>query len=133
MSSVVTIRRLLVANSALTAIVPSAKIFAGVVPLNAVLPAIGVTSVSAVPRNTASMKEPDRMATSRVQVTVFTKSYPQKKQLLNLVRQAVPNTNGMVGSVMVLSVLPDIVGPDLDDTDAQIYSQSRDYKVSYIE
>jgi len=133
MSSVSVIRRLLVADAALTAVVPSARIFAGDVPLGTGLPAIAIFDTSDVPRNTISMKEVKRKAFGRVQVTVYTATYPQKKAILKLVRQAARNQYGVVGSTMVLSVLPDIVGPDLDDDEAKIYTQSRDFKVTYIE
>ena len=133
MSSVAVIRRLLAADASLTALVPADRIFAGEVALNAPLPAIGISEVSASPRNTLSMGEPDRAAFSRAQVTVYTKTYPEKKQILDLVRQAVPNTRGFVGSTMVLSITPQGSGPDLDSTEDKIYTQSRDFRVSYIE
>jgi hypothetical protein len=45
MSGVAVIRHLLATNSTLVAQVPAAKIMAGVIPLNSVLPAVSVTEV----------------------------------------------------------------------------------------
>lgn len=133
MSSVAVIRRLLVADAALTAVVTSARIFAGDVPLNTALPAIGVSDVTAIPRNTVSMKEVNRVAKARVQVTVYAASYPSQKTTLDLVRKALPNTFGMVGATRVLSVLPDTISADMKLDEPQIFIQSRDFKVTYIE
>ena len=133
MSSVASIRRLLVANAALVAAVRALRVFAGDVPLNSALPAIGITDVSGIPRNTVSMKEPDRVLTARVQVTVYAATYPSQKVILDLVRKAVPNTFGMVGSVKVLSILPSTVSSDMKNDDATIFMQSRDFKITYIE
>lgn len=133
MSSVIVIRRLLVNYQPLLSLVPNSSIVAGEVPLNTTLPAIGINEVSVNPHNTVSMSEPDRAAFSRVQVTVYANGYPQKKQILDLVRKAVPNVHGKVGDVMVLSITPQGVGPDLDSSEDKIYTQSRDFRVSYIE
>lgn len=132
MSSVVA-RRLLVGNAALTDVVPAARIALGTISINTRLPAIGIRQVSGAPHNTVSMKEPQRALTSRVQVTVYAAAYKEQDGVLELVRRAMPNTSGVVGSIHVLSVIPDSVGPDLKNEDATIFMKSRDFKIKYIE
>jgi len=133
MSGVIAIRSLLANNAALLAVVPATKIMAGVIPLDTVLPAIGINHISTISRNTVSMADAGVMATERVQVTVEAKSYADQKSILELVRKACPNTHGTVNGIAVDSILPDIAGPDLRDDDLLIFVQSRDFIVKFIE
>lgn len=133
MSDVKLIRYMLANNANLIAVVPEVRIFAGVVPLNTVLPAIAVNHLSTVERNTVAMNTATVLATSRVQVTVLAKSYASQKSILELIRKALPNANGIINGVNVDSILPDISGPDLRDDDAGIYMQSRDFMCKIIE
>jgi len=130
MSGVAVIRHLLANNAPLIAEVAAARIMAGELPLNIALPAISISQVSGVPRNTVSMTG-SKMHRDRVQVTVQTKTYPTKKTILALVLAACPNQYGTINSVSVLDILPDTEGPDLDDAEARIYTQSRDFIVRW--
>src|SRR5688572_15144732 len=112
MSGAAIVGTLLRANAALIAVVPAAKIFNGVIPINTVLPAISITEVSAVDTRTLRMTETP-LITSRVQVTVQTKNYAQQKQVIELIRKALPHTRGTVGSYSVDRILPDSAGPDM--------------------
>ena len=96
MSGVIAIRSLLANDAAVLAVVPATKIMAGVIPIDTVLPAIGISHISTVERNTVAMDTAQVMATERVQVTVQTKSYADQKSILELVRKACPNTHGTV-------------------------------------
>jgi hypothetical protein len=140
LSGVAVIRSKLATNANLIAVVPPARIMAGELPLNTVMPAIQVTEVSSVPRLTLAMTEPNRMHTDRVQVTVLVKApegepagegYPHVREILALVLAACPNQNGTVNGVTLDSILPDIEGPDLADVTAAIYSGSRDFMVKW--
>lgn len=133
MSAVNVVRYILANNATLLAAVPAARIMAGVIPIETVLPAISVNHISTIERTTVSMTEATVMATSRVQVTVMTKTYAQQKSILELVRKAMPNTNGSVNGVTVDSILPEVAGPDLRDDDAKIFFQSRDFIVKFLE
>ena len=133
MSGIIAIRYLLANNAPLLAKVPAAKILAGVIPIGTDLPAIGLNTISSSERNTVAMNSQKVMATERVQVTVQTKSYADQKAILELVRKAVPNTHAMVNGIQVDSILPDSVGPDMRDDDMQIFLQSRDFLVKYLE
>lgn len=133
MSDVKVVRYLLANNANLIAVVPATKIMAGVVPIATVLPAIAVNHISTLSRNIVSMSAATVLATSRVQITVMTKTYAEQKSILELVRKALPNTNGSVNGITVDSIIPDIAGPDLRDDDAGIYFQSRDFIVKFQE
>ena len=133
MSGVIVIRYLLANNVALTAVVPAAKIMAGVIPIATVLPAIGVHHISTVERNTVAMNSAKVMATERVQVTVQTKRYSEQKSILELVRKACANKRSTINSIVVDSILPAGAGPDLRDDDLDIFLQSRDFIVKFIE
>lgn len=140
MSGVSAVRYLLANNGPLTAVVPAAKIFAGVVPLNTVLPAISVTQVSGVPNLTVAMTEAGKIQTERVQVTVLVKGaqatppgtgYGGQKSIMRLVLAALPNQSGTVNTVKVDSILPDGEGPDLFDDASGVYEQGRDFIVRF--
>jgi hypothetical protein len=131
MSGVAVIFYLLSHDAPVLAAVPAANTMAGDLPLNTALPAIGIKQISGFERLTVSMNGAKKMQTERVQVTVQTKTYPEKKALLALVRTACANRNGTVNGVDLDSILPDTEGPDLDDAATGIYTQSRDFIVKY--
>ena len=133
MSDVKLIRYTLANNANLIAVVPPARILAGVVPLGTVFPAIAVNHISTVRRNTVAMNTATVLATSRVQVTVMAKTYDKQKSILELVRKALPNASGVINGVTVDSILPDISGPDLRDDDAGLYMQSMDFMCKITE
>jgi hypothetical protein len=130
MSSTAIVRYILANNAGLTAVVPSTAIAAGVVPINTDLPAISITQISSVPYNTVGA--PGTFYTDRVQVTVEAGTYPQAKQIIALIR-AVFTTyqRGTVNGFKCDSVQPDTAGPDLEDTQAGIHSQSLDFIVKW--
>lgn len=132
MSAVKIIRALLVADSALTALVPAARIIAGVLPQGTALPAVAVTEVSRITRNILKAGA-YAQSTSRVQVSVMATTYPQQKQLLGAVRHACRDRIGTVAGVANVSVLLDSAGPDFNDPDTGFFMQSQDFEVSFTE
>ncbi len=140
MSGVAVIRALLAASSPVTAVAPAASIVCGDLPQGTPLPGIEIKQISGVPRLTVAMTEAGRLHTDRVQVTALLKGpqgtpagtgYPGVKALLALVLAACPNQRGSIAGVAVDSILPDVVGPDLSDPAASLYSQSQDFIVKY--
>jgi hypothetical protein len=124
----------LAAYEPLVALVPLLRIFVGdTLPVGTAVPALLITEISGVPRNTVSMDEPNRLISTRVQVSVHARSYPEQDQILSLVRAAMPNLYGVVAGIKVRSILPDIVGPDLSNPEASIFIKSRDFKIAYLE
>lgn len=133
MSAAAAVRALLVGNDSVVGSVPAARVFTGTVPLGVALPAIGITTVSGVPRNTLGMHEPNRVMRERVQVTVYANTYPGLDAVMGLVRQALPNTRARLAGLDVQSAIPSTVGPDLEIPEPQIFTRSRDYIVTYLQ
>ena len=143
MSGVAVITELLATNPALKAAIvanalpkepisdPEANVMAGTIPLNWALPAIGIKQISEVERLTLNMGEPAKLVTERVQATVQARSYQAQKQLLELARLACRNQRGTINGVAVDSILPDTVGPDDDDVETGIFTQTRDFIVKW--
>jgi hypothetical protein len=132
MSDVKAIKHLLHSDAALVAVVPAAKIKSGLITQGTTLPAISVSHVSTIRRHAVASTSSE-FCTSRVQITVMAKSYPEQKSILALIRAALPRTRGSVNGVIVDSLLKDIDGPDFREDDAEIYMQSLDYIITYSE
>lgn len=146
MSGVAVVRYLLANNAAVVAAlgagppVAIARIMAGDLPLNTVMPAIGIIQISSVPWNTVKMNEARVQHTDRVQVSVLFKGpqgtpagagYPGVRSLLKLVLAACPHTHGTVNGIDVDSIIPMEEGPDLSDDATALYSGSRDFQVRW--
>lgn len=122
------IRSLLVGSAALTAQVPAVRIMAGELPQGIALPALAIEEISSVPQPTIDAQAYALMRT-RVQVTVCAASYPQQKALAALVRTACEYQRGMIAGQIVSSLTLESTGPDLRDSDAQIFQQPLDFLV----
>lgn len=133
MSAEKAIYALLQASTGLLAVVPSNRIFAGVIPLNTVLPAISYSHISTVENTTIDANSQYGLVTSRIQVLVATKEYPTVKDVMRLIRLACNYKRGTFNGVIVNSVLRDIVSPDMADDEVGIYYQSIDFKVTFQE
>ncbi|MES2499563.1 MAG: DUF3168 domain-containing protein [Pseudomonadota bacterium] len=120
-------------NTALLAAVPLARMFAGEIPLNAVLPAIAFNEVSTVENTTIDANAAYALVTGRVQVTVAAKDYPTVKNIITLIRKACNYQRGEIAGFTVSAIIRDIVGPDFRDSDSGIYYQSIDFKIIYHE
>jgi hypothetical protein len=132
MSDVKAVRYLLKTNTELIAVVPAAKIMAGILPQATAAPAIGITHVSTM-RQQFVAETSAHLCTSRVQVTVIAADYPTQKSILALVRAALPRSRGTVNGVAVDSIVADIEGPDFGDPDAGLCMGSHDFIVTFTE
>ncbi|MYM37261.1 hypothetical protein GTP38_23320 [Duganella sp. FT94W] len=132
MSAVSIVRSLLLAYQPLRELVPADDIVAGTVP-DGILPAIGIKEVGGGELETVGRAEGATLCRIRVQVTVYAKTYPEQKALLHAAGLGRGVHSGTVDGFVVRSVLPAGIGPDLSDDDAGVYSQSRDFKVAYIQ
>ena len=132
MSAILAVSHLLENDAALVAVVPAASQFAGLIPQGTALPALAITSVSTVRRQEVNA---DNFCIERVQVTVHAATYPQQKQVLALVRAALPRRPGTVNGVEVDSILKDATGPDFrnDAVDPPIFMGEQDFIVRYSE
>lgn len=133
MSAVKVMRALLHAYPAVVALVPLERVVAGTVPQESELPAIGIKEIGRNEFATVARTEKRVLVRSRVQVTVYAKSYPEQKAVLRAANLGPGVHTGVVAGVTVRSVVRGEVGPDLSEEDAGIFEQSRDFMVSYIE
>jgi hypothetical protein len=131
MDGVAVIRVLALAHAPLTDLVGD-RIVAGDVPSEMSLPAVGLKEISRAEQDTVS-REGRALVTARIQLTVHAKSYPQQKALLRAAGLGQGVKTGVIAGVAVRSVLRDAVGPDMGNSDAGIFEQPRDFKVTYIE
>lgn len=111
--------------------VQGSGIMGGVIPLGTPVPALGVKTVGNNERTTVSMREPRRLQTERVQVTVHAATYAQQKSLVRLAALACRNRNGLVNGVDLDSILPGGEGPDGYLADPVIYQQTLDLIVKW--
>lgn len=131
MSGVVAITYLLTHNTQLNEVVPASRISAGAIPQGTALPAIEVSHLSGSWRSEISSQS--GYCSAHVQVTVLASSYAQQKQIMALVRAAVPRTRGVINGVNVDCILRDSDGPDFRNDDAGIYFQTQDFLVKFNE
>jgi len=129
--SVKVIRALLLGAEAVTARVAD-RIAAGDVAVDKGLPAIGITEVVAVPVGAFDAQAEYSIVTSRVQVTVVGKPYPDVAAIIDLARRACNFERGRIAGVDVISVLRDTIGPDMEDV-AGNSIKTIDFKVTYHE
>ena len=129
MSGVAILRYKLANAAGVTTIVPAARIQAGTMPQNMALPFISVTQISSTPLN--QLSRTSGLSADRVQVMVEAASYPQVRQILALVRAALPYTHATVNSIVCDSIIPDVEGPDGFDGTLMSYFQSQDYIVHW--
>ena len=132
MNGVIAVRTLLVTDTGMTALVPEARIAAGMLPQGTDLPAISLMSVSSVDRN-ISAPGPKRRVTERVQVTVLAATYRQVKAILAAVRKAAADQMPTIDGLFDLTVHTDTAGPDFLDEETGIHMQSQDLRVSFNE
>lgn len=129
MSAEKVIYNLLTTNNALKAVVPASKVYASIIPLGTVLPAIAYMLVSNV-ENTSIGLTTQRLR-SRVQVTIAAKTYPQVKQIVDLVVTACNHKKGTFNGVQVDSVIKDVVGADFRDDDVGIFYSTVDFRIAH--
>lgn len=129
---VAAVRQLLVAHAPLLALVPAARIQAGVLPIGTALPAISITSVS---KNDRNLPNPGayRHVSERVQVTGMAATYPSQKQILALIRKAAADKLPTVVGLIGVTVHTEVAGPDFMDDAASIYIGTQDLRVTYSE
>jgi hypothetical protein len=132
MNGVIAVRILLVGDTGVTALVPPARIAAGMLPQGTDLPAISLMSVSSVDRNIPA-PGPKRRVTERVQVTVLAATYRQVKAVLAAVRRAAADQMPAIEGLFDVTVHTDSAGPDFLDEETGIHMQTQDLRVSFNE
>lgn len=129
MSAEKVIYNLLSTNSNLIAVVPKAKIFAGFIPVDAVLPAIAYSLVSS--KESTAIGLTTLKNVSRMQVTVSAKSYVLVKQVSDLVKLACNHKQGTFNGVVTDYVILDNVGADFRDDQVGIFYSTIDFLIAH--
>ncbi len=132
MNGIKALRQVLIADAALTALVPATRIAAGVLPLDTALPAISVSSIGSNDRNLPSPGT-YRHVSERVQVTVMAATYPSQKAILKAVRHAAADQFPTVSDINAVTIHTETAGPDFMDEAASIYLGSQDFRVTFSE
>ena len=132
MNGVVVVRSLLAASNAVTSLVPSERIQAGVLPQGTALPSISVEQVSG---NDVNMIDEGAMrhVNDRVQVTVLAGNYPTQRAILSAVKRACASKFPTVNGIENVTVHSEGTGPDFMNETASIYMGSHDFRVRYNE
>lgn len=125
------IYNLLSTNTALVAVVPVGSIYASLIPLNAVLPAIAYSAISTTQDTSIDLTTIKYRA--RVQITVACKTYAQVKQIISLIKTACNNKQGTYNGVKADSVILDNIGADFRDDDVAVFYQTIDFIINYSE
>lgn len=131
MSGVRAVRYLLANNAVLIATVPAVRIVAGPLPVGSTIPAVSVSGAGANEDIPVDMGA-NRMVSERVQVSVLAKTHLSQKDILALVRTALPASRGTVNGVEVDSVMLESEGPDFFDEAELLYMGSLDYMVRFV-
>jgi hypothetical protein len=126
------IKTLLEADSGVTGLVGT-RIYAGQIPQQPTLPCIGFSKVSSIDVPPISASAGQNIAQGRIQVTAFAADYPATKTVLEAVYQALRYRSGLIATVTVISVLPDVEGPDIYDPDLAQFYQSRDFLITHYQ
>jgi hypothetical protein len=133
MSGVAIVRALLASTPAVTALVPASRIIAGFADQALVRPLITVTQVSANEVPTVGRRLSVKMIRERVQVTVLADKYLDLKKIMKAAALGAGVHTGVVVGIVVKSVLPENVGPEIPPGDDKIFEQSRDFMVTFVE
>lgn len=133
MSGVAIVRELLAANAEVLGITTSARVVAGILPQGAALPALSVHEVGNNEEPTMARNMPNRMVRERVQVTALAKEWAVMKRLLKAADLGRGVKTGFVKGFKVCSILPGGTGPEIPPGTSEIYEQSRDFVVTFLE
>lgn len=125
------VRYLLANNAGVTAVVTATQIMAGPLPQDTAMPAIEIRLISSVELQQVAAGSGFHQA--RVQVSVKAANYPQLRQVLALVRAALPRSRGTHNTVKVDSIIPDTEGPNMADAESGIYFGSHDFMVRTVD
>lgn len=132
MNGIKALRQVLIADAALTALVPAARIVAGILPQGTALPAISLTSVSGNDRNIPSPGA-TRFVTQRIQASILAADYPATRTIIAAVRDAAADRRPTVAGLTAVTIHTEGMGPDMMDEAASIYQASQDFAVRYNE
>lgn len=121
------IYNLLSTNVALLAVVPKARMYAGVIPIDATYPALCYNLVSSYDETAIGLTT--MKSRSRVQVTAVAKAHPDVKLLADKVRVACNLKQGTFNTVVTDSVIMDNIGADYRDDETGVFYSTVDFNI----
>lgn len=127
MSAEKVIYNLLSTNAALKAVVPVARMYAGVIPVDATHPALCYNLISEYDNTAIGMTT--LKTRSRIQVTAVAASYPNVKALVQLIMTAANLKRGTFNGVVTDSVILDSIGADFRDDESGVYYSTVDFNI----
>jgi hypothetical protein len=127
MSGEKVIYNLLSTNTALNAVVPVARMYAGVIPIGSAYPALCYNLVSSSD-NTAIGLTTMKSAT-RIQVTAVATTYPAVKSLADKIRVACNLKRGTFNGIVTDSVIMDNIGADYRDDETGVFYSTVDFNI----
>lgn len=130
MNGTAAIIQLLHADAAVLALVPAARVMAGVLPLGTALPAVAVAPVSGIDLQSVDDNS-ERFVTDRVQVTVMAATFPEVEALISAIKSAGDAKRPTVSGISNVVVRTDGQGPWFMNEGASIHLRTQDFKVSY--
>jgi len=136
MSAVAIVRALLIADPAVTLLVPADRIYVGPATQFTVLPVISVTRIYGDEISTIARRQAGKTMRVRVQVTVLTKDpggFAAGEKILKAADLGRGIHTGTVLSYHVKSIQQQGEGPDLPVGDDKIHEKSRDFVVTFSE
>jgi hypothetical protein len=133
-SGIAVLHYLLTHSDPLLDVVAYASIRTGVLPQDTQLPALAIMQVDVVEQQTIT-QENGPLYTERDQVTVFARTYGKKREIVSLVRSALPLSRGAfnIGGLIVKvdSIRSGGQGPDDEDTDERLYLGTLDFIIKW--
>lgn len=133
MSGVAILRQLLAQHAPVLDLVPAQRVVAGMLPQGAALPALSIHEVGSNEEPTVARRMPVKMLRERVQVTALAKDWTQMQRLLKAADLGAGVKTGTVLGFRVNSILPAGTNPEIPPGADQIYEQSRDFVVTFLE
>lgn len=127
MSAEKVIYNLLSTDTALKTVVPTSRMYAGVIPIDATYPALCYNLVSSV--DVTAIELITMKSRSRIQVTAVATSYPAVKALVDKIRVACNLKRGVFNTVVTDSVIMDNIGADYRDDETGVFYSTLDFNI----
>lgn len=116
------------------------RLYPSRLPQNTTMPAAAYQAISGTELTPIDAQAGRQVVRTRVQFNAMAKTYAEVKALIEAARLACLYKSGFIatgvaaiGTVQVLSILRDNVGPDQRDDDLGLYMQSIDFMVMHYE
>lgn len=132
MTAEAAVMAMLLANTALGAVVSDDEIYPGQLDQDRSYPALVVNHISTVGESIHVKPVGNEVLLTRIQVTAFAATYPALKQLVQLVRSCCGNRSGTLGGTDVKYCRVSLEGPDMGPDDDGIYMQTQDLLVTWV-